>query len=344
MAASRENLVWIESLRVLATIAVILIHSGMNIVGNYAKMPSDFLLSSMTYTSFSRFCVPVFVMISGALLLNKPYTIADFLKKRLTRIGLPLLFWGSVYVVFNWQVRLKGRVLPWEQSWDWLTHQASFAGSYHFWFLYMLLGLYAFCPIINAWIQQGNEAQIKYFLGLFGLGLLMSNVEFLGFQWAIEWRYMSGYLGYFVLGYYLSSRPISWASWAKYLYLFAVACTLIGVYYSSQQAGHLVQAFYSYFSWNVVLASVGIFLWFKQQGIGLSFLGPIRGWINDYSFGIYCVHILVLYYQNQWFRINYALLGHPAWGIALCAISCLLISSAVVFLLRKLPFGNYWVG
>lgn len=56
------------------------------------------------YQTLSRTGVPLFVMLTGALLLqpSKNETLSVFFKKRWARIGLPFLFWGAIYFAWDY--------------------------------------------------------------------------------------------------------------------------------------------------------------------------------------------------------------------------------------------------
>ena len=89
---SKENINWIFNLRIIATFAVIMLHVSSPIVVNYSNNSLSSWFVSNFFDSLSRFCVPVFVMISGALLLGKSEDIVVFLQKRVKRILVTFLF------------------------------------------------------------------------------------------------------------------------------------------------------------------------------------------------------------------------------------------------------------
>src|SRR6185312_7928812 len=87
-----ENIPWINNIRVIALYAVIILHSTAPLMMQYGKVPlSDWLMADIL-NALVRFAVPVFVMVTGALLLNREYELGDFLKRRLARVVWPFLF------------------------------------------------------------------------------------------------------------------------------------------------------------------------------------------------------------------------------------------------------------
>ena len=97
---NKENINWIFNLRIIASFAVIVLHVSSPIVVNYSNSSLSSWFASNFFDSISRFCVPIFVMISGVLLLGKSEEIHVFIQKRVKRILLPLMFWTFVYLFF----------------------------------------------------------------------------------------------------------------------------------------------------------------------------------------------------------------------------------------------------
>ena len=96
---SIKNLEWIVSLRVLATISVIVLHVAAGITYQYGRVSNfDWWIANI-YDSTVRFCVPIFLMITGTVVLNKPFeSTREYLKKMFLRILLPFLFWSIIYI------------------------------------------------------------------------------------------------------------------------------------------------------------------------------------------------------------------------------------------------------
>lgn len=90
---------WIDNSRILAIFAVIVVHVGAKVVGENT-IGSEYWWYGNIFESLARWCVPVFVMISGALLLdpNKKEDLLTFYRKRLHRIFIPFLFWSVIYL------------------------------------------------------------------------------------------------------------------------------------------------------------------------------------------------------------------------------------------------------
>ena len=99
---------WLDAVRWLATIAVITIHVVAPYLYQYGQISIVNWNIYNVIDSLSRFAVPFFVMLSGALLLNRTISLVDFLKKRFLRILIPFLFWSLIYSTYHF---LKSGVL-----------------------------------------------------------------------------------------------------------------------------------------------------------------------------------------------------------------------------------------
>src|SRR4030065_2376097 len=166
-------------------------------------------------------------MLSGALLLqpSKIEPVRVFLKKRLIRIGLPFILWGTVYFVWRFMV----------------NHEALSASSifqviltgpyYHFWFLYMLFGLYLITPVLRVVTAYAERKIIKYFLMLwfFGTAIVPLLGLLSGFSVELKLFAVTGWIGYFLLGYYLLETRVR-SSTLGVLWLAGFLLTIIGTY------------------------------------------------------------------------------------------------------------------
>src|SRR3989304_5868153 len=86
-------MIWLDNARISAIFAVVLLHVAYGVVIEN-DIGTNYWWFANIFDSSARWCVPVFVMISGALLLDssKNEDSLTFYKKRLSRILLPVLF------------------------------------------------------------------------------------------------------------------------------------------------------------------------------------------------------------------------------------------------------------
>ncbi len=334
---STNKVQYLDNLRVTATLAVLLIHSAANVLLSFGKIPDAAWWFANLYNGGFRYAVPIFVMLSGALLLPREEAYGSFFKKSFLRIIVPFLFYNSIFAFFNWQVRLGGRAV----DLAWIFKQFTIGASYHFWYIYMIVGVYLFIPIIGVWVRQAKESHLQFFLGMWLLTILFDNPHFPGWTLPVKLPYFTGYLGYLVLGYYLSIRPTSkLIAWV--LFVMGTAWTMEGTYLQSIVDHKFFGLLYANFSPSVVMSTAGLFMLFKAYEKQMTWNVHLRDWISSHSYGIYLVHIIVLFYLVK-LKI-YGAMWHPSIGIPLTAIICLLISGGLVWLLRRIPGGKYIAG
>jgi hypothetical protein len=160
---------WMNPARAIAIVAVVAIHSlGTVVEQNFSGMGPDWWLANAV-DSASRWSVPVFIMISGALALdpNRGSKPRKFLSKRIWRIGIPLVFWTVVYVLFR-----RYYLQPDDESWN--PGVAILTGSpfVQLYFLYVLAGLTLLTPFFRLLSVHGSR-RLQWGTGLIFLGIGM---------------------------------------------------------------------------------------------------------------------------------------------------------------------------
>jgi len=342
----QENkILWADNLRVIATISAIFLHVSAVLLSQKGSAP-DWWVGNI-YDSAVRFCVPVFVMLTGALLLPKEYELTDFFKRRFFRVVLPFIFWSLIYVIFNLGLKFShGERMTLLETSVFILSQIRDGSSYHLWFVYMIIGIYLFIPIIGKWIRNSTEKEILYFLFIWVCVMLFNLPPLLKFRPAIDFTYFTGYIGYLVLGYYLTKKTFIDKSkvnlYSVLLIVSGIIITIYGTYFINSGADKFQDLFYNYLTPNVLMVSAGVFLYFKDKDVTCSKTVKIRDFLSKYSFGIYLVHILILSILSK-FGITGNLI-HPVVGVPLTTVICLIVSAGVIYAINKFPYGKYISG
>ena len=344
-----QKISWADNIRFFATVGVVLLHASAPGIYKFGKI-SDFDWGFLNIVdSATRCCVPLFVMLSGALLLRQDKELLPYLKNRFWRVLVPFLFWALVYCLVY--IANIWNTTDWKNLFDNLTDtlkdivffRAEFKRqAFHLWYVYMILGLYLVVPIIRKWIKNATEKEIIYFLILWVITLFIGSNSSKFFYPNIQLTFFSGYLGYFVLGYYLSMKNFELSPFLNktlgIICLFLIIATSVGTYFLSKQKGALDETLFEYLSPNIVLLSATVFLWFKTVKISKT---PLNKWISlgaQYSFGIYLVHRMIMNTLSYW-GLDWTFI-HPTVGVPLTTVVSFIVSLGIIYFLQKIPGGK----
>lgn len=337
----RKKLVYIDSLRVMATLAVVLLH----ICTTATVSPSQGQDQILLYAGISaamRWAVPVFVMISGALLLDPDKNFS--LKRYAAKMIFVLLVFGWGYAILEqfYQVRkisfglfmyALGNVFQ-EKSWD------------HMWYIYMLLGLYFLTPMLKIFTAHANKYQMRNLLLVMGCcSCLIPTInqfsKFFGIQISISNLHFSlPYVFLYLLGWYMEN----YGNEKQQVYLgFAAISALL-----SLSLDILLEIFYvtkhgSLFGWlgrqeNLLnIAAAAAIFYLAKHLCNFHFIEKCFGkYILRCSFGIYLLHP---FFINIIYKILHItpLQFHPFLSIPLFTVSILSLSILLTRILQRIP-------
>lgn len=375
----KERLVWCDALRLLAFFLLLCCHAADPFYASatYASsgvaVEPELLQWAVRWGSIVRPCVPLFVMLTGVLLLPVKCTMETFYKKRIPRVLFPFVIWSALYYLTPWFTGLLGfesgvviKLFSWAESdsqalSDGLIRVAQIPYTFnfiacHMWYIYMLIGLYLYLPIFSAWVERATQRQKEIFLILWALSTLLpyfsEYVSSYAFG-ACEWNpfglfyYFSGFSGYMLLGHYIHSY-VRWS----YSRTFAVALPLLIVGFLITFSGYSyimalpdktpeqVELFWTFNTPNVAMMSVALFLVvFKVK---FSSDSRIALWLSNLTacgFGIYMVHY---FFTCVGYDLG-AILHVPApLRIPFSALVMLFCSWSIVVLLKRV-LGKYSV-
>lgn len=333
----KKKFAWADNLRAAATVGVIAVHASASIPPLFGQIPQTTWWTGNILDCLARFCVPVFVMLSGALHLRSYSPPAEFFRKRFLRIVFPFLFWSLTYSLLQLSVK-TGQL--WQMSvtdylglfWQQLTSDSI---SYHFWYIYMVMGLYILIPFIGGFIRRASDGSLLCLTGLWCLCIFCMDV----FAPDVKVPDLLRYFGYLPLGYYLGKKDFKANVRLLSIVLtgLGLLITTFGTFWLSANKGEFNATLYGYASPNILIFSVGVFMLFRS--FDWKPFGPASSFINRFSYGIYLIHVLVLSQVKLTWLTSYPLIGIP-----LTVVICLAMSGLVIFLINKLPGGKYISG
>lgn len=335
MELLKDRLYWIDAIRSFACICVLMTHS---------PIPST--VDGRIFIPVFNFCAVggasiLFFMISGALVLYKRQEFVSFIKKRISRIVLPMVIWTIISLVVEC---LEGE-MGWNELPDkiWMIPFAPQVGTY--WFIYVIFGVYLLTPVISTWLENTERREVEVMLLLWGSTLLFPFIQSGIVQRMIAFGdgyfyYFYGYLGFPVLGYYLR-RYVNFekCSWQLIVAPFIVVVCVMAVYPTNLISHTILQ---DRLALPAVLLAVCYFLFLKHVPIS-NVMKKVVYKFAQHSFGIYLVHILVmrsvLWPVLEPMQINHAI------AIPMITFLTAMISFLIVWGIgRVLPFSKYVVG
>jgi surface polysaccharide O-acyltransferase-like enzyme len=331
------KLPWANDLRAFSTIAVIMLHVASTISDEYPAIPKSYFFTSVFFDSATRWCVPVFIMLSGSFALEHyDGRLGNFLRKMFFRIILPFLFWSIIYLFFfSWSELIDSHKTTIQLFSFTLTQLLSGTAS-HMWYVYVIVSLYLTFPFLSKWAKVAMEKEYFYFLMIWAI-LLILNPYLEKYDTSFDFSYFSGYLGYVILGNYLfkTSRKINGV---VLIVVFAAAFlyTALRTYFISITAHENKEVLMDNLSLNVLLMSFCIYLFFKNKRYFVrALLQKLIDIICEHSYGIYLSHILILNIF-LWCGLNLVFI-HPLLSIPIITFTSLLISCTLIIVMKKIP-------
>lgn len=274
--------------RILALFLVIVVHTykGDLSVANFLELGFFFI---------GKLGVPLFVMISGALLLNKNVLMETFYQKRAVRVLLPWVFWSIIYFLVEYVVITSIQNQPQLLLKNFLTIMLS-----DFWFMPMILGLYWLTPYLKKMSLSVTNWQ-PLFWGWVALVSVLPLVYlsplFPGSSSAGLLTLICSFIGYYIAGWYLWHAHTRHHSFKPLLLLLLSSAVMYVVL--SDNTSHLEHlsffALHDYFSLPIIIGSLSTLLLLKQlKKMHVTQPSDTARMIATYSFGIFLCHPLLL--------------------------------------------------
>lgn len=327
----KNRIVGLDVVRFVALFTVVCCHSSdpFNFVfGDVSANMADIQFWGAAYGALMRPCVPLFVMITGALLLPvKTDDTLAFYKKRIGRVFWPFLIWSIVYALFPWLTGVLGfapeSILMFFPFSGEEAAQQSLALSLqqvanipmnfsnigvHMWYIYLLIGLYLYLPIFSAWVEKASDKAKLGFLAVWGITLLLPYYQQLvaPYLWgSCSWNnfymlyYFAGFNGYLLLGHYLRHHQYSWSKTLGFglpMFLIGYAVTYFGftsVRALPEYSDELLELFFTYCSLNVAMMTIPVFMACIKVEVTSPKIQGLLANLTVCGFGIYMVHYLL---------------------------------------------------
>lgn len=337
-----QRTVYYDCLRILGVFSVVMLHIAGE---NYYQVPIgsyDYYVLNF-YGGLVRFCVPLLLMISGALFLapKKNISLKVLYARNVCRIVAAYFVWTVFYGVVDY-MRHGGIFFT-------LMVNKLLEGHYHLEFLPYLAGLYIMTPILRLVAQ--NRTILKYAICMcFIVAMLIPTIEnfvglptLQGYLRKLHLSFPTQYIMYYLSGYYLSSQ--SFGKRAKFILIglgvLGVICT-VGISAAITVAQNEHFRLFGYHTVNVMCVAFGIFVFFKEYIPKLSLNDK---WVRHIqtlsvcSFGVYLIHDLTIQFFRGLGLSNLSF--NPLLSVPVISLLVFITSFILVYLVRKIP--NKWL-
>jgi surface polysaccharide O-acyltransferase-like enzyme len=342
----------VDLIRTVAIVMVVLVHASFfpySIPGAITPMVAVNWFTADVYGAIGYLGVPIFVMLSGALLLNPAKAdepMGVFFKKRFNRIGLPLIFWTVLYFIWSFDVRGTPFTL-------FNVGQGLLSGAYpELWFLYLLVGLYLVTPILRVLVKHIDRKKFTFLLVVWFTGTVAVPLihTFTAFEYDPVMFVFTDWVGCFLLGIYLLNtkmrRSITYLAAA-----FGLLVAIVGDWLLTATAGEQATGFFhGYLSFNMIIASAASFLILvsiprAHFESGNDVVNRVIHWIGQNTLPIYLVHIIVLEtLQLGLLGFTWPYTNNLLVDVPFMAFVTFVLTVAIVYPLKKIPYLNRLIG
>ncbi|MDD3223936.1 MAG: acyltransferase [Clostridium sp.] len=296
-----KRIEYFDVLRVTAMFAVILNHTW----GYFSELNYPIYNHTLRWQvdnvllTFTRFDVPIFLMISGALLLDskKNNSIKYLFKNRLHKILVPFITWDIIYIIIY--RHSGGKYVIFKEFIKSIFSARDYAG--HLWYLYVIVGIYLITPLLSCFVNKENKSLINYMLLLwivFGVLIPFFQGFFPGAKFAdyANLNLLSGYVGYYVLGYKLANTNKKF-NMIKLFIIFIIGWFMTAAmsYFYQNKIGGFSTFPQNFTNPNIVIMSFAIFAFIRQLVQEHKLSKKVKSIILNISylsFGIYLIHYL----------------------------------------------------
>ena len=326
-----KRIEYITLASVLSAIAVVFLHTNEYVL-YFAETGGNlnwFLANFVHSICFPA--VPIFFMISGAMLFNfhKKYDLKTFFIKRITKTVIPYVIWSLFGLIFSIyflktisidNVNLKYILLG--------LINGNIVGPY--WFFTLLFMFYCLIPLFSRIISNKKYCQYCMIILLI-ITLLFAHDSYSKIA-------IVGYLFFGMFGYYIHEYGIS-MNFKRCLYILGVLGLLFhlfGTYYLSLLSGQYVDLFKSYTHITCICYSVGLFTFMKYDLVRImefSRFNKLISFLDFYTFGIYLIHWYIIKILIKLLNINISSVCYRLLSPFFIIMCCI----CIIYLMRKIP-------
>lgn len=335
---------YIEFLRIFATLFVLLDHvaiAGVNYFSNSITKADK--IAGYFIRNISHFSVPIFIMITGYLLLNPNKDVTyKKIRQYILRIVVVLFTFGTA---FAWmELLFTDKTLTLAQPFIAIYNVVIGNGWDHMWYLYVLIGLYLITPMLRSFVKYSTQNDIKYILivSIVFLSLLPMINNLLNIKIGFTLPISTIYPLYYILGYYIGTSKKEINNSLIYMSIIIptiiiICSTIIAINYNNT----IIMTLSDYYSICIVILSIGLFLLGKKNSkwTDKSYNKVVKV-LSRTSFGIYIIHMVFINIIYKVLKLN------PFTNILNFIIISLLVTGLSFissYIMTKIPILNKYI-
>ena len=321
-----ERVPYLAYIRAISSVAIVLLHTAFAFAGTEG-LSESLVKVSLVIRNCCLWAVPLFVMVTGALLLdpNRDIQIKDIFHKYIKRI-LILIF---VFTLLNeaFDVFLLGKKYDNPFAFEYLIKVFTDQSWPHMWYLYMLVGIYLLLPIYRAAAKNMGKKEFQYLLIVYFIFLSVRPLIYglFGVQSAFYITTTTIYPFYLFAGYAIHNDYINVSK------QYAIAGSIIGLVGVILATLYLPQlSTISYAFPCVVLQAICLFALFKQSTV-LNKADKVLMQMDSVSLGVYLLHLMPI-------KLFFNVLGWNKSIFMIIPVACIsyIISYGVTYAYKKI--------
>jgi surface polysaccharide O-acyltransferase-like enzyme len=334
----QKHLVSIDIIRLISAFAIITIHvSSFVAFFLYLQVPQPQWLVALFLNSFFRWGTPMFIMISGYLILNSSTTASPkvFYHRRLQKLLIPFVFWNIFYYFIYSALNLDHPTLV-----DFINRLSGGGPFYHLYFLPLIIGLYLITPLITR-----NFQRLK--LPLLVPSLMILSYIYMLLCYFFNFPQLNNFLTWFILyiGYYLAGY---WLPRTKFhpnllFVLITFSFPVIGFlgdkyFVNLFGVGDRGEFLTHRLSYLIAIPALTLFQYLIHLKINFSknFLSKIYN-LSSLSFGVYLIHPAIIQIFVTFHPFTDHLKNYPIlWTFSVIPVT-ILFSFLLVRVLKSVP-------
>lgn len=322
-----KTIYYINTLRVIATLAVVFLHTGAGIFET-----THFPIHDETYHMYNlyiqlmRFSIPLFVLISGALFLspNKNISFNLIANKYVKRIILALIVFGLPMCIIEELFTNTHETPLWHALINWITGN-SWANM---WYLYMLIGLYFLTPLIKPFTDNASNSDIIICLiVLFILSSLLPTIRAYGYNINSYMLIGTPYIFIYILGHYIQWGINIDRKHLPFYFILFLICLFIIVLRVNNEIKYV-----GYMDPITIAVATLLFIICKASNINWKF----ANYLNPYCFSIYLVHTIFTNLLYKGLKIEITDYFPVLYGVPLFFIVIIISSFILSYYMHKI--------